>query len=191
MLSIKQDSEKLDDKFEELFNSYWKKLYVIAYNRVKDKELAKDLVQDVFIYYLQKRDELILKTSIEAYLRKALQYQIIAYYRKHLINTRAFDQIIYQLSLQETILNHSLETNDLLNSVKREINKMPASMHTVFDLRIKDYGIDEISEKTGLSEKTVRNNISMGLNRLKKAIAEDFPNDYVTVFLIVSVLINV
>ncbi len=190
MLNIKQDSEKLDDEFEILFNSYWKKLYAIAYHRVKDTELAKDLVQDVFIYYLQKRNEITLKVNIEAYLRKALQYQIIAHYRKNLINTRAFDQIVYQLSLKETSMNHSLDANDLLHSITKEMDKMPASMHAIFDLRIKDYAIDEISEKTGLSEKTVRNNISIGLNRLKKAIAEDFPNDYVTAILIISFLIN-
>ncbi len=91
-----------DDNYADVFNAYWRKLYAIAYQRLKDSELAKDLVQEVFVYCWKQKDVIKVTTTVEAYLRSALKYQIIAHFRKLGIQDRAFS---YLLTLRKKAIN--------------------------------------------------------------------------------------
>ena len=49
---------------------------------MKDRDTAKDIVQDVFIALWNKRNNLDIKTSIEAYLLRAVKFKSIDFIRK-------------------------------------------------------------------------------------------------------------
>lgn len=68
-----------------------------------------------------------------------------------------------------------LSEQDLARTLNNEIDKMPTTMRDVYKLRIQDYCIDEIAGKLNIAEKTVRNNLSLGVKKLKKAIINDYP----------------
>src|SRR5690606_39180832 len=59
--------------FTEIYNRYWKKLYAMAYERLKSKELAEDVVHEVFTSLWQRRHEAVIK-SLNAYLAAATRY---------------------------------------------------------------------------------------------------------------------
>lgn len=174
--------------FTAVFNLYWKKLYVIAYRRVGDEEIAKDIVQDVFVYYWNNKDIIKVGVSIEAYLRRATQFQVIAHFRKNLIHSNAVSYLLERMNQVELSINDLLTEKDISRVVHSEIKEMPDTMQQIFKLRVEDQTVPEIAGHLGIAEKTVRNNISMGLVRVKKALSRDFPDDFSTISLIFCIL---
>ncbi|QNL52005.1 sigma-70 family RNA polymerase sigma factor [Olivibacter sp. SDN3] len=176
--------------YTSIFNTYWKKLYVIAYRRLRDSELAKDMVQDVFVYCWQQRSSIQINTSIEGYLRAALQYQLIAYFRKLDVKDRAFAYLYQRMVDVEAHIKDVLTEQDLSKMLDDELERMPETMREIFKLRIRDYTVDEIASDLNLAEKTVRNNISKGMHRLRKALSKDFPEDFSAICLVLYFLLT-
>ena len=52
-------SFKLDDttSFEQIYRDYWSKLYIYAFNVLREQEVCEDIVQEVFIDLWAKRQE--------------------------------------------------------------------------------------------------------------------------------------
>jgi RNA polymerase sigma factor (sigma-70 family) len=175
-----------ESNFEDVFNQYWRKLFVIAFNRVKDSELAKDLVQEVFEYCWKQKDTISINTSLEAYLRTALQYQIIAHFRRIDTSKRAFEQLYMWMVYFEENTHEFLSEQDLARTLNTEIDKMPITMREVYKLRIKDYSVNEIADQLNIAEKTVRNNLSLGLQKLKEAIINDYPAICIALYILLT-----
>ncbi len=167
-----------EENYTDIFNTYWRMLYAIAYRRLRDAELAKDMVQEVFVYCWQQRETIEITTSVTAYLRSALQYQLIAHFRKLDVQDRAFAYLYERMVAVEAHMRDVLTEQDLANTLNQEMEQMPTTMREIFKLRIQDYSVNEIAESLNLAEKTVRNNITKGLHRLRKAMSKDFPEDF-------------
>lgn len=176
--------------YASVFNEYWKILYLIAYRRLHDSELAKDLVQEVFVYCWQQRESIQINTSIEAYLRSALQFRIIAHFRKLDIKNRAFTYLYQRMVEIEIHMKDVLTERDLVKTLDKELERMPDTMREIFKLRIRDYSVDEIAISLNLAEKTVRNNISKGLHQLRKALSKDFPEDFSAICIVLYILLT-
>jgi RNA polymerase sigma-70 factor (ECF subfamily) len=43
--------------FNLIFNRYWEELFIFAFNILKDEDIAKDVVQEVFISVWNRRNE--------------------------------------------------------------------------------------------------------------------------------------
>ncbi|MBK1438886.1 sigma-70 family RNA polymerase sigma factor [Parapedobacter sp. ISTM3] len=179
-----------EENYTTIFNSYWRKLYTIAYRRLRDTELAKDMVQEVFVYCWQQREAIRITTSVEAYLRSALQYQLVAHFRKLDINDRAFAYLYERMVEVEAHMRDMLTEQDLAKTLNTELELMPDTMREIFKLRIRDYTVVEIAQSLNLAEKTVRNNIAKGLHRLRNAVSKDFPEDFSAICLSLYVLLT-
>lgn len=53
--------------FAKCFDQYWESLYHAAFWRVCDEELAKDLVQEVFITLWDKRADIVITDNLPGY----------------------------------------------------------------------------------------------------------------------------
>src|SRR5260370_40208373 len=74
--------------FREIYSRYWKKLFDEAYKRLKSRELAEEVVQELFTNLWTKRQVLQINTTIGAYLHSAIANQVIDIYRKELVRSR-------------------------------------------------------------------------------------------------------
>jgi RNA polymerase sigma-70 factor (family 1) len=153
--------------FEELYDRYWPEVYNMIYRRVSDREVTKDIVQDIFINLWLYRDRIIAERSLAPWLNVTARKQAISWYRKQLSTKQREAQ--YQdgeaLVLPSSAEFEAKELQDLLD---REIEKMPVNMKQSFQLsRYENKSIREIAFELCLSEQTVRNNISIALERLR------------------------
>ena len=67
--------------FAEIYNRYWERLYVIAYNRLAEKETAEDAVHDVFTGLWQNRGKAEIQ-ELENYLAVAVKFNVLAKIKK-------------------------------------------------------------------------------------------------------------
>lgn len=153
--------------FEALYERYWPEVYTMIYRRIHDREVAKDIVQDIFVNLWRYRDRVIAEDSLAPLLNVTAKKQAISWYRKQTASKQREllyheDEVLIAPSTTE------LETKELQDLLDSEIDKMPTNMQQSFRLsRYENKSIREIASELSLSEQTVRNNISMALERLR------------------------
>lgn len=153
--------------FEELYEQYWPKVYTMIYRRIGDSETTKDIVQDIFINLWRYRERIIAEKPLAPWLNVVAKKHAISWYRKQTSSKQR--ELYYQESKTAELSSATeLETKELQNLIDLEVEKMPTNMKQSFQLsRYENKSIKEIATELSLSEQTVRNNISMALERLR------------------------
>lgn len=152
--------------FEEIYNRYWDKLYTAAYKRVQLKEVSEELVQDLFTSLWINRNKVDIRTSLAAYLFTSIKYLVLNYMQKEMVRSN------YRESLSGDRVDNSTEETVLLNDLALNINaaveQLPDKCKSVFELSRKEYKSNkEIAAELGISEKTVENQLTKALKRLR------------------------
>ncbi len=169
MERIQQSDERA---FKILFNKHWEVLYIFAFSLIEDRSLAKDLVQEVWISFWERRKK-IKNDNVKAYLYKAVKFRVYKELRDNKkLNSQldVIDSIITSNNIDDII--NLKDTNKIVNE---SIGKLPTRIKEVFELsRFEDLSNQEISEKLGISKRTVETHISNALKILRNNIAFAF-----------------
>ncbi|QLE01264.1 RNA polymerase sigma-70 factor [Galbibacter sp. BG1] len=174
-------SQKLEIKeFDNLFNSYWHRLYAYAFNILKDPQLAEDCVQDVFTDLWRRGEELEISNH-KAYLFQAVKYQCAKQLKKQSRFTSMFglgEIFSHQSEVDESLL--ALERQKMLSEVLRQIDLLPEKCQMVFRLsKLEQKSNKEIASELGITTSTVENHINKALRLLRTSVS------YFVYFLIV------
>jgi len=161
---------ELDDigAFEEIYNRYWLKLYSAAYKRLKERETAKEIVQDFFTSFWINREQVKIQTSLQGYLFTSIKYLVLNYKRAEAVRN-SYAEI---LQMVNSSFDNSTEENyyykELLERVEVEVNHLPPKCRNIFELSRKQYKTNkEIAQLMGISEKTVENHLTKALRYLR------------------------
>ena len=124
--------------FDELYQRYWKKLFCLAYNKLHSRDLAEEVIQELFVGLWAKRDSLHIESSVSGYLNMAVRYMIIKYFHKEQ-SRKLYRQ---SLSIHDFHSNNTEELvnyNELSTIVEAEINKLPEKCREVFHLSRREH----------------------------------------------------
>lgn len=170
MVSIKNLADKviLSDKvaFSKLFDLLWDDIYIFAKLLLMDEDRAKDIVQEVWIDYWERRQK-IKNDDIKAYLFQATRFKIYNYFRDNKLNK-------VQLSVIKEISEPSQSDtdHDLIHttfSIDGAINRLTPKSREIFQLsKIEGLNNQEISSQLGISYRTVENQLSLALKKIKE-----------------------
>ena len=163
-------SIKLDDKasFEQIYKKYWSKLYIYAFNVLKEREICEDIIEEIFIDLWTKRNDIKI-TDLNSYLYQSVRFQIFNHFRKSKYKKQLlmkFDALVEQYEIDE--LFEQKELQDEINDI---ISKLPEQRRRIFQMSRRD-GLSnkEISENLNISLQTVRNQISTSLKFIRKSL---------------------
>jgi RNA polymerase sigma-70 factor (ECF subfamily) len=81
------------EAFECIYRKYWPRLFDAAYKRVKSKEGAEEVIQELFTYIWCKREELQLTHAFSTYIHAALKYRIFNYIRNEVTKNKHIDSV--------------------------------------------------------------------------------------------------
>ena len=153
--------------FEVLFNRYWEYLFSVVYRRLNNREDAQDIVQDIFIYIWKSRASLSVKTGLEPYLFSAAKNQLYSLYRRDKLRLARETELQYRTGTPSQT-DQLVLFKEVDRLVTDELERMPVNVRRCFTLsREEGKSIREIAAELMLSEKTVKNNISDALKRLR------------------------
>jgi RNA polymerase sigma factor (sigma-70 family) len=65
--------------FTNLYERFYSQLYLHTYNKLRDRETAKDLIHDLFANLWAKRATLQINEGLSSYLYKSVRNRIIDY----------------------------------------------------------------------------------------------------------------
>ena len=163
--------EKAKETFEYLFHTYYSSLCSYAFSLVKSQEDAKDLVNDCFLEFWRKRQDIDIKTSVKSYLYIAVRNSSVNYIRRKQIGQKYSETLTYPVYLQEEINQETerlLQVEDLEIRLKQAIDSLPQQCRYIFYLnRFEQQGYKDIASKMNLSVGTVKTQIARALKKLR------------------------
>lgn len=155
-----------EQSFRKLFEALWDTLYTYAISIVMDSSISKDLTQEVWIDFWQRRKEIEPK-NIKGYLYKAIRYKCYNYLRNQKLNTT-------QLEIAEAIFENSdMEKEEDVIYLSKKIDSilatLPPRCQEIFMLsRIHNIRNKDIAEHLLISQRSVENQISRALKKLRE-----------------------
>ena len=154
--------------FTELYNRFWQKLFAIAYNRLKEIQVAEDIVHDVFASLWANRKKIEIE-SLENYLASAAKYMVLAKIKKK-EQERIYNHTSHQAVVFELPVEASLHYKRILEIVKNEVEKLPEKCRLIFKYsRNEGMPVRQIAKELSISPKTVENQLNKALKQLKMA----------------------
>ncbi len=151
--------------FAEIYSRYWKKLLAVAYHHSKDKNIAEEIVQEVFIGLWNRRNALHID-NVNAYLATAVKLSVFKQYvrqkRRNQIKEEAADPLVSTWD-EEKIYSRFLQQH--INGI---IDVLPEKCRLVFKLsREEGLSIPEVAQRMGIAGKTAEAHLTKALKVLK------------------------
>lgn len=154
------------NSFNILFQKYWEELFVTAAKVLRDKESARDIVQDVFLSIWKRKSELLITGSLRAYLYTSVRYHCIHFIKKN-ITRRDYLVVLTETIVSNTPVDAETEIyiKQLREIVQRTVEGMPVRMKEVYKLsRYEHLTHKQISDHLNISIETVRKHIQHALH---------------------------
>jgi len=166
---LKQSNHKA---YEEIYNRYNYLLIQHAYKKLRDEDLAKDIIQEVFTNLWVKRENELKAGNLVGYLYVCARNKILDHYGRQKIESK------YISSFSEFALNHSpantdhlLREKDFKAYIEKEIQALPKRMRQIFELsRNEHYSHREIAEILDTNEQNVSKQIMNALKILRNRL---------------------
>ena len=165
---IRQHDEQA---FEVLYHRYVRLLLNAAFQRLQDKDLTEEVVQDLFVSVWIKRSQLFVTGSLQAYLHKALRNKVIDYHRQQ--HRRAELNDVSEQDLITNVSEEQLFYQDLLTAYELRLAQLPDKCRTVFNLYKQGVSVPEIAKQLGMAPKTVESHL-LKANRTLRTQLRDY-----------------
>jgi RNA polymerase sigma-70 factor (ECF subfamily) len=160
-----------ENQFLEGYDAYSDALFRFAYFQVSDREVAKDIVQDVFMETWKCIADGGEIQNIRAYLYRVARNRIIDHYRKH--KTQSLD------AMQENSQGNGVDFGDQRGMEADEMKTEASHMLRLLDKVEQKYrepvllrymegmGVKEVAEILGETESNTSVLIHRGIEKLK------------------------
>lgn len=162
-----------DEKaFIEIYERFWYKMYLIAYQRLRKKELAREMVQNLFLKLWEKRHELQIR-QLENYLFVSIRHAVIDHINARLVADHYREYCSVFAAIKEETTERMVAFNEVSNALEEGLTKLPEKSQQVFRLsRLDHWPLDKIARHLALSEKTVQYHLTRSLKFLRSYLKE-------------------
>lgn len=157
--------------FKELYDSCYASLLQVALAIVHHREMAEEIVADVFIAVWRHRKNLRQVGNMKWYLYATTRNIALNYLRKYgPKKTRHLDEDYlpeYEINPEDQLIS-----NEMMRHIDMAISALPPQCRLVFRL-VKEDGLKyrEVAELLNISTKTVENQVGIALKKLAKVKA--------------------
>lgn len=158
--------------FEKIFKSYHAPLCLYAGSITGSKEVAEEIVQDLFYYFWKERESLPLFRSLKSYLYRAVRNESIQF-REHLnVRDRYANKVLADnQDTGSSSPQEKMEYNELQELINGTLRKLPERRMKIFCMhRFQGMKYAEIASTLSISVKTVEAEMTKALQALRKQI---------------------
>jgi len=170
--------------FDKIYANYHQDLYQYIFYMVKNKELAEDLVQEVYIKVLKSYDSFKGNSSEKTWLfsiAKHVTYDYFrVYYRRRKRVDKNFDwnEQAESIESQHALPEEMVILNDEMRLIYRSLDKCTIDQKSVLILRyIQGFSLQETANILNFSMSKVKTTQHRGLKALKKFAMEQGPQE--------------
>ena len=161
--------------YKSLFIAFHKPLHQFAYSFVRSRELAEEIVSDVFLKIWLNRSEMESIGNLKVYLYVSIKNTSLKYLLKqHRQVAISIDELDVELESLARSPEELMLTAEMMNKIQETINALPPRCKIIFKL-IKEDGLryKEVAEILNISVKTIDNQLAIALRKISKAVSID------------------
>ena len=158
--------------FEMVFREYYRAMTAYAFRFLGDLAESESIVQDVFLRLWQKRQEIMIASSLQNYLFKSVKNHCINYIEHEKIKSGYQGMVIKNETDRSEYSEFFLEFG-LKQKIDAAIAALPEKRQEIFRLARED-GLKyrEIADQLKLSVKTVETQMTLALKQLRESLKE-------------------
>ncbi|RAJ88062.1 RNA polymerase sigma-70 factor (ECF subfamily) [Chitinophaga dinghuensis] len=156
--------------FDMLYSRHWSGMYQAAFYLLRDQNACMDIVQDIFAWLWEKRDQLEIQ-AVPSYLRAAVRFKVANYIRSGKIREGFYTELAGITMPSIPGPQDFLELNDLKIVIQEVINSLPPKCREIFLLsRDGQLTNQQIADLLQISVKTVEAQKTIALKRIRSAV---------------------
>lgn len=168
--------------FRQLYHQFYKKLLQFAFVLTRNKEVAEELVEDVFIKFWKNRKNAENIRNVKVYLYTATKNTCLNYLSSKAQEniTQPFDAITIELA-NPLSPDQILIYRETYTKIKTAIETLPPRCKMIFKL-IREDGLKykEVAEILNLSASTIEAQMTIAIRRIAFIIQEDLEKTLVS-----------
>lgn len=156
---------------KHLYESYYTSMLSVCLRYARDKEEAKDILQEGFIKVFRNITKYQAGTSLNAWIKRIMVNTCIDYYRK--MSRRRTEDLeqTYGLASDAPTAIDNCNAEDILNAVQ----SLSPVYRAVFNLYvIEGYSHKEIGVQLGITESTSRSNLVKARAKLREILGAKY-----------------
>lgn len=161
-----------EEAFEEMFYAYYPRLCAFAQKYVDSEDLARGVVQDVFLKIWERRSQWHVRGDLKPYLYQAVRNQALNYIERR---DRAAEVHREQPRRTQTDTDEEvLYGKELAGAIWDAIDDLPQRRRMAFVLH-RQHGLsyEQVGQVMGITAKTVENQIGRALKHLREVVAPE------------------
>lgn len=162
-----------ENAFAKLYTLFANKLIAFASAIVHSKEIAEEVVEDVFVKIWNRRGHLCKIENITVYLYTAVKNQSLSALsdKANKLITESFDELDTTVEALHQDPHAVFITSEMLNRVNRVIDSLPPRCKIIFKL-IREDGLryKEVSEILNISVNTIDVQMAIAVKKICEAM---------------------
>lgn len=175
--------------FESVFRQHYKGMCGYAAKYLSDLDQAEEIVQDIFFNFWNKKENLHINTSLEAYLFRSVRNACLNFLKHLKIREQyklANERLIQEeeKNVQDNVI--ALELQEKIDSC---VAQLPPERQKIFKMsRYEGLKYREIAEKLGISIKTVEVQMGKSLKFMREQLVDFLPVIYIFINWVLDIL---
>lgn len=159
--------------FATIYKRYSGLLYQHGYNKLRNQEEVRDLIQELFTNLWDKRADINLTSNLAAYLYGAVRNKIFNIIAHQQVEKRHLASLGEFVEQGQVMADHQVRERELHKQIERAVASLPRKMREVFELsRNEHLTHKEIAERLAISDQTVNKQIKNALRVLRSKLGD-------------------
>lgn len=159
--------------FEDIFKSHFKALHAYACTILREDSQAEEIVQQVFFKLWEKRIEININQSLQAYLYRSVHNYCLNHLKHLKVRKNHQAHALYTSSEADPSASKQIVAKELEAKIAEALTQLPEQCRTIFQMsRFEDLKYREIAEKMQLSIKTIENQMGKALKIMRLQLSE-------------------
>ena len=162
-----------ESAFEQIYHQYKRPLYHFALRYLKDKALAEDAVQDVFVNLWKRKDTLDEELSVRGFLCTCMKHHALNILRTEGNRIRVAALSVADQSTDKNFTEQDVAFNESKSLLEKGLQSLTDHKKKIFRLSF-EQGCShrEIASRLGISEHTVRSQLSQSNKILREYLGK-------------------
>ncbi len=160
-----------DFAFSEIYNRYWGKMVSYAVRLTKSEDESADLVQEIFVSLWNRKETLEIKGTLASYLIKSTRNLCLRFIERNIHPTDFINRLAEHTIDKSQNIEENISLKELQEHIYCCVAKLPKKMQEVYLLsRDEQLSYREIAKKLGITEGTVKKQISNSLKIISESL---------------------
>lgn len=168
------------EAFRFFFDKYYSGLCNLVNIYLHDPVMSEEIVQGIYIYFWEKKEDITIDSSVKAYLYKASKNKSINHLRNERVKLNIHEKLAKVAETHYEMPYCVMDADQLNETIAKSIDSLPERCREIYILgKERDLTYKEISDKLGISVKTVENQMGTALKKLREYLLPYYKDIFV------------